>query len=88
MRKAEVLKIIDEVMNNREIDSIRNAILAIRDKVLEMPDGTIEEEYTARVPLRGKEISFVGEYFEGAEYICIDTAAKVDSGMYGEIWYE
>lgn len=37
MRKEDVLKIIDEVMNNREIDSIRNAILAIRDKVIEIP---------------------------------------------------
>ena len=33
MKKSEVLEIIDEVMNNREIDSIRNAILAIRDTV-------------------------------------------------------
>ena len=38
MNKKEVLKIIDEVMNNREIDSIRNAILAIRDKVIDAPD--------------------------------------------------
>lgn len=38
MRKEDVLKIIDEVMNNREIDSIRNAILAIRDKVIEAPE--------------------------------------------------
>ena len=38
MQKSEVLKIIDEVMNNREIDSIRNAILAIRDKVIEAPE--------------------------------------------------
>lgn len=38
MEKSEVLKIIDEVMNNREIDSIRNAILAIRDKVIEAPE--------------------------------------------------
>ena len=38
MEKSEVLKIIDEVMNNREVDSIRNAILAIRDKVIEAPE--------------------------------------------------
>ena len=38
MNKNDVLKIIDEVMNNREIDSIRNAILAIRDKVIDAPD--------------------------------------------------
>lgn len=89
MQKSEVLKIIDEVMNNREIDSIRNAILAIRDKVIEAPDiSEFESEYTAKLPLRGGEISFVGAYFEGAKYICIDTAAKVDTGIYGEIWYE
>ena len=38
MKKEDVLKVIDEVMNNREIDSIRNAILAIRDKVIELED--------------------------------------------------
>lgn len=42
IKKENVLRIIDSVMNNREIDSIRNAILAIRDKVVEMPD----DEYT------------------------------------------
>ena len=34
--KDEVMQIIDNVMNNREIDSIRNAILAIRDGVKEI----------------------------------------------------
>ncbi len=48
MTKNEVLKIIDEVMNNREIDSIRNAILAIRDKVIDYPEHSPEhsEEFT------------------------------------------
>jgi hypothetical protein len=86
MKKEEVLKIIDEVMNNREIDSIRNAVLAIRDKIIEYPD--IEEEYTARLKLRGSEISQTGEYFEGAKYLCVDTAMKIDSGIYGGYWYE
>lgn len=37
INRISVINAIDEVMNNREIDSIRNAILAIRDKVLEIP---------------------------------------------------
>ena len=90
MKKSEVLKIIDEVMNNREIDSIRNAILAIRDKVIESADEEDDwtKDYCAKLILRGKEIHVVGEYFEGAKYLCIDTAAKLDTGMYGEMWYE
>lgn len=89
MKKEEVLKIIDEVMNNREIDSIRNAVLAIRDKIIEYPD--IDEylnDYTARLKLRGGEISQTGEYFEGAKYLCVDTSMKIDSGIYGGYWYE
>ena len=88
MKKAEVLNIIDEVMNNREIDSIRNAILAIRDKVIELEDDT-ESESFAKLKLRGNnELFTVSPYFDGAKYVCIDTYAKVDTGLYGEIWYE
>ena len=93
MKKEEVLKIIDEVMNNREIDSIRNAILAIRDKVIDAPDPDIEDsfekDYIARLRLRGHNpVCKWGDYFEGAEYVCIDTSVKVDRGIYGVIWYE
>ena len=87
MKKSEVINIIDEVMNNREIDSIRNAILAIRDKVIEFDDN--ESEYTAKLKLRGNNALFVtSPYFNGAEYVCIDTCTKIDTGEYGEIWYE
>ena len=86
MKKAEVLKIIDGVMNNREIDSIRNAILAIRDKVLELDD---DDEYFARLRLCSKnELCCVTPYYDGAEYVCIDTLSKVDTGIRGEYWYE
>ncbi len=85
MRKADVIKAIDEVMNNREIDSIRNAILAIRDKVSEMDDVHVS---VARLPLRGKEINCIGEYFEGADYLVVDTFYKIDTGIYGAYWYE
>lgn len=92
MKKQEVLNIIDEVMNNREIDSIRNAILAIRDKVIEVAENEEDDwtkEYVAKLKLRGNnELCNFGDYFEGAEYVCIDTMAKVDSGIYGGIWYE
>ena len=91
MKKSEVLEIIDEVMNNREIDSIRNAILAIRDKVIELDDENDDwkKDYVAKLKLRGNnELFTVSPYFDGAEYVCIDTCAKVDTGLYGEIWYE
>lgn len=89
MRKQEVLNIIDEVMNNREIDSIRNAILAIRDKVIEFDDDDWTKDYVARLKLRGDApLHCCGDYFEGAEYICIDTMVKVETGIYGAYWYE
>ena len=86
MKKSEVLKIIDEVMSNREIDSIRNAILAIRDKVIDYDDWN--EEYYARLKLRGNGISCIEQPFEGAKYVCIDTCEKIDTGEYGRLWYE
>lgn len=85
MRKAEVLKIIDEVMNNREIDSIRNAILAIRDKVIEVPD---LDEYTAVLKMRGNNAPCCTmPYYEGAKYLHIDMLEKIDSGVYGAYWF-
>jgi len=87
MKKSEVINIIDEVMNNREIDSVRNAILAIRDKVIELEDN--ESDCCAKLKLRGNsELFVVSPYFEGAKYVCIDTCEKIDTGEYGAIWYE
>jgi len=88
MKKSEVINIIDEVMNNREIDSIRNAILAIRDKVIELEDDKKSVNF-AKLELRGdNELFTVSPYFEGAKYVCIDTYEKIDTGEYGAIWYE
>ena len=84
--KNNVLRIIDSVMNNREIDSIRNAILAIRDQVKEMPDE--DDEYYAKLKLRCNEPLGHAEWFDGAEYVVIDTAMKFDTGSYGAYWYE
>lgn len=91
MKKEEVLKIIDEVMNNREIDSIRNAILAIRDKVIEFDDEQDDwkKDFVARLTLRGNNpLRCYGDYFEGATHINIDTAMKNDTRDYGAYWYE
>lgn len=94
MKKSEVLKIIDEVMNNREIDSIRNAILAIRDKVLELSDEKEDgfddwtKDYVAKLRLRGNNPLRIGEHFDGAKYVRIDTCMKNDTNDYGAIWYE
>ncbi len=95
MKKSEVLKIIDDVMNNREIDSIRNAILAIRDKVLELGDEKDNgfddwtKDYVARLRLRGNNpLRIVGDHFDGAKYVHIDTCMKNDTNDYGAIWYE
>lgn len=86
MKKSEVLKIIDEVMNNREIDSIRNAILAIRDKVKELPD---DDKYCATLRLRStdNEPCCISEYYSGARFIHIDTSYKIDTGIYGAYWF-
>lgn len=91
MTKEQILKIIDEVMNNREIDSIRNAILAIRDKVIELEDESSDwtKDYIARLKLRGENpLRCYGDYFDGAKYINIDTTAKNDTRDYGCYWYE
>lgn len=94
MEKEKVLEIIDEVVNNREIDSIRNAILAIKDKVIEAKDESDDwtKDYVARLKLRGDApltcANCTQPYFDGAKYICIDTLAKIDTGIYGAYWYE
>lgn len=93
MNKDAVLKIIDEVMNNREIDSIRNAILAIRDKIIELEDESEWDDFlkrhTAKLELRGNNpLAETSPYFKGAKYVCIDTTEKIDTGYYGTIWYE
>ena len=91
MRKEDVLKIIDEVMNNREIDSIRNAILAIRDKVILFDESvTVELDWghIYKIPLRGGEPCITLPYFDDAKYICIDPCEKIDTAEYGAIWYE
>lgn len=78
-------------MNNREIDSIRNAILAIRDKVIEIeePEEDWHKDYCARLKLRGNNpLNNSIPFFDGAEYVCIDTTTKIDTGIYGEYWYE
>lgn len=93
MKKAEVLKIIDEVMNNREIDSIRNAILAIRDKVIEYDDELDNIGLCLlkphKITLRGNnELCEVSPWFDGAKYVVIDPMEKIDTGIYGSIRYE
>ena len=90
MKKQDVLAVIDAVMNNREIDSIRNAVLAIRDGVLKLDD---YDEYLnkcyARLQLRGdNELMVTQPYFPGASYVVIDTVEKIDTGIYGSISYE
>lgn len=85
MKKQKVLEIIDEVMNNREIDSIRNAILAIRDKVIEAPE--YDEPIT--LELRGNNsLVECGPWFDGAKYVTIDVNEKVTTNCYGTIYYE
>lgn len=90
MTKENILKIIDEVMNNREIDSIRNAILAIRDKVIEThEDEAWNKEYFVKLKLRGRNpLSCHCDYFDGATHIVIDTSFKNDTNDYGAYWYE
>ena len=88
MKKEDVIKIIDEVMNNREIDSIRNAILAIRDKVIDFQE-LEDRDYHAELKLRGNgPLACCGPYFDGARCIVIDTAVKNDTGNYGGYRYE
>lgn len=98
IEKETVIKIIDEVMNNREIDSIRNAILAIRDKVVDLEGINVVdwegiEECPIipliKLPLRGKNPLYCEvPYHEEATKVCIDVNRKLDTGVYGSFWYE
>ena len=90
MRKQDALKICDEVMNNRDVDSIRNAILSIKSKIMACHENGHEpSEYRATLRLRGKNPLYCTgkDYYEGAKYINIDTAEKIDTGEYGAYWY-
>ena len=98
VEKQSVLNIIDSVMNNREIDSIRNAILAIRDQVVDMKDDgatvpkffePIETDY-AKLEIRGNNppCQIDEGWFDGAKYLVIDMTYKIDTDVYGAYWYE
>lgn len=89
MTKSEVLQIIDEVMYNREIDSYRNAILAIRDKVINYPECPPDYSRFAKLELRGhNDLYCISPIFPEAKYVCIDTAHKIYTGNYGAYWFE
>lgn len=90
MKKQDVLAVIDAVMNNREIDSIRNAVLAIRDGVLKLDDyDEFLDKHYARLQLRSdNELWITQPYFPGASIVVIDTVEKIDTGIYGTISYE
>lgn len=84
--KNSVLNIIDAVMNNREIDSIRNAILAIRDEVLKLEDEPIDG--VKIIKLRGNnELCQTTPWFPAATHVKIDVNEKIDTGNYGSIEY-
>ena len=88
MNKSEVIQIIDNVMNDRNIDSIRDALLTIRDKVLALEDDDFDRDYYARLKLRGNNpLNCSIPYFPGAQYIEIDTFEKIDTGIYGDYRY-
>ena len=94
--QGEVLAVIDGVMNNREIGSIRNAILAIRNGVQKIHKELLvppfDREYYAMLKIRSKnaflpDMDNYGTMLEDAKYVVIDMTAKVDTGLYGEVRY-
>lgn len=89
--KETVLLVIDSVMNNREIDSIRNAILAIRDKVIELD--AEQNEYYVRAKIRRNnsflpKIDHYGNLLDNAEWVIFDMCEKMGTGLYGSVRYE
>lgn len=95
IKREDAIAIIDSVMNNREIDSIRNAILAIRDQVVDMKcvkcaDAfePIETDYAKlRIRDNNPPCLFGNGWYDGAEYIVVDMNYKLDSHLYGAYWY-
>lgn len=92
INRADAIAIIDSVMNNREIDSIRNAILAIRDQVVDMKCADafepIETDYAKlRIRDNNPPCLFGDGWYDGAEYLVVDMNYKLDSHLYGAYWY-
>ena len=90
--KSKLKEVYESMMtgiwNERESIS-KSARLSLMRWVIDKLEEVPEVELTmVKLPLRGKELNCTVPYFEGAEYVCIDTMAKIDTGIYGEYWYE
>ena len=84
IRKSEVLEIIDDVVNRRDLAAWQ-ALMEIRRLIEEYNDGT----FYAKLKLRGEGgLCCTRPYFRGATHVCIDTMEKIDTGRYGTYWYE
>lgn len=100
--KETIYKLIDEIMGDRNIDTIRKALITLKERVEEISMTDISEWHKdwdlyeldgdlmrARLKLRGNNpINESTPYFDGAEYLVIDTMVKLDTRLYGEMYYE
>lgn len=86
MTKTELREIINEVMLDRNIDSIRDALMTVMEKA--ESSESFADNGAIKIELRGNnELSCVCPWFDGAKYVVIDPMAKIDTGLYGEYWY-
>lgn len=86
--KEDVLGIINTVMIDKNIKSIRDAILAIRHGVLTIPDNNYLGFEPVTLRLRGNNgLCEIKPHFADAEFVRIRTWDKVDTGIYGTIEY-
>ncbi len=86
MTKMELREIINEVMLDRNIDSIRDALMTVMEKAESSESFT--DKGLIKIELRGSnELTCVYPWFDGAKYVVIDPLAKTDTGLYGEYWY-
>ena len=86
---------IDDVMNNRDIGSIRNALIAVRNKVLQAPyrkASFTHSDKTATLKIY-HPCSFLPPYdsagrpLQDANYVVFQMEAKLDPYKHGKITY-
>ena len=94
--KEKVCEIVDEIMRDRNIGSIRDALITVKEKIMELPDYdyTDFDAYPIKIHLRSPEPNLnvlahcTAPYMEGDEYLYIDPVAKIDSHCYGAFWFD
>ena len=68
-----------------ELDYIDDCKIIVKDDVIRIEDPGLRR---VMISLRhANELNNLNYCFEEARYVCIDTKEKIDTGLYGTMWY-